>query len=235
MSPAPLRPPSLSDAGEESRRSAEMRAWPGVFDAPETVDRVWTDFVAALPDPSHRTSLRRALAFARARHAGQIRRGSESPYWVHLVRVAMELSGWGERSPEMLQAALLHDTVEDTPTSLGEIRAGFGPEVADLVDWLTAPAREEDVRAYYERLHASAPRPAQLLKLADRVDNLHSIQALVMRTGGRHRAWAGEYLKRTVWQVLPLAADAPSLARVSLVTAMADLAPLVDAGGFIEP
>ena len=71
--------------------------------------------------------------------------------------------------------------------------------------------------------------------IADRVDNLRSIQALVMRTGERYRRWAGSYLRRTVWQVLPLAAGAPSVARVALVTAMADLAPLVDDGGFTDP
>ena len=47
--------------------------------------------------------------------------------------------------------------------------------------------------------------------------------------------WAGAYLRRTVWQVLPLAAAAPSVARVALVTAMADLAPLVDDDGLTEP
>ena len=118
---------------------------------------------------------------------------------------------------------------------MGEIRTGFGPEVADLVDWLTAPEDADAQREYYARLQANAPFEAQLLKLADRVDNLRSIQALVMRTGERYRRWAGAYLRRTVWQVLPLAAGAPSVARVALVTAMADLAPLVDEGGFTEP
>ena len=235
MSSTPLRPPSPSGAGEGGRPSDEALAWPGLFDAPDTVDRVWTDFVAALPDPAHRTALRRALAFARARHGDQFRRGSETPYWVHLVRVAMELSRWGEQSPVLLQAALLHDTVEDTVTTIDEIRVGFGPEVADIVDWLTAPTRYDDLRGYYEHLLANAPFDAQLLKLADRVDNLRSIQALVMRTGDRYRQWAGTYLRRTVWQVLPLAAGAPSVARVALVTAMADLAPLVDDDGFTEP
>ena len=74
-----------------------------------------------------------------------------------------------------------------------------------------------------------------MLKIADRVDNLRSIQALVMRTGERYKHWAGTYLRRTTWQVLPLAAGAPSVARVALVTAMADLAPLVDDDGFTEP
>ena len=196
---------------------------------------MWTDFVAGLPDPAERQALARALAFARARHGSQFRRGSDTPYWVHLVRVAMELARWGETSPVLLQAALLHDTVEDTPTSVGEIRTGFGPEVADLVDWLTAPEDADAQREYYTRLQAKAPFEAQLLKLADRIDNLRSIQALVMRTGERYRRWAGAYLRRTVWQVLPLAAGAPSVARVALVTAMADLAPLVDEGGFTEP
>lgn len=225
----------MSDVGGDGPTSAAGRAWPGTFDASETVERVWVDFVAGLSDPAHRTALRRAVAFARARHAGQSRRGSDTPYWVHLVRVAMELARWGERSPVLLQAALLHDTVEDTPTSVGEIRVGFGPEVADLVDWLTVPEDPERVRSYYERLQSRGPHDAQLLKLADRVDNLRSIQALVMRTGERHRRWAATYLRRTVWQVLPLAAGAPSVARVALVTAMADLAPLVGDDGFTEP
>ena len=56
-----------------------------------------------------------------------------------------------------------------------------------------------------------------------------------MRTGERYRRWAGNYLRRTIWQVLPLAATAPSVARVALVTAMADLAPLVDDPGITDP
>ncbi|MGE3141371.1 MAG: HD domain-containing protein, partial [Thermoleophilia bacterium] len=190
MGPTPLRPPSVSDVGERGPHSAEGRAWPGTFDAPDTVERVWVDFVAGLADPEQRRSLSRALAFAWARHGTQTRRGSDTPYWVHLVRVAMELASWGEEDPVLLQAALLHDTVEDTATTVGEIRVGFGPEVADLVDWLTAPEGDERLRVYYERLRAQAPFPAQILKLADRVDNLRSIQALVMRTGDRYRNWA---------------------------------------------
>lgn len=206
-----------------------------MFDTPQTVERVWTDFVAGLPDPDERLGLQRTLAFARARHGDQNRRGSDTPYWVHLVRVAMELADWNEATPARLQAAVLHDTVEDTRTSIEEIRVGFGPEVADLVDWLTAPTDHGRLPAYYERLRTSAPFAAQVLKIADRVDNLRSIQALVLRTGDRYRTWAGTYLRRTTWQVLPLAHDAPSVARVALVTAMADLAPLVDEDSFTEP
>lgn len=234
MSSTPLRPPAVSDVGGGGPSSPQGRAWPGTFDAPVTVERVWTDFVAAIPDPADRQTLARALAFARARHGSQFRRGSDTPYWVHLVRVAMELADWREATPARLQAALLHDTVEDTRTSIDEIRVGFGAEVADLVDWLTAPDDHGRLPAYYERLRTSAPFAAQVLKIADRVDNLRSIQALVMRTGEIHRAWAGRYLARTHWQVLPLVGTAPSQARVALVTAMADLAPLVEDSSFTE-
>lgn len=173
--------------------------------------------------------LRQALAFARARHGEQWRRGSETPYWVHLVRVGLELARWGVDTPVLLQAALLHDTVEDTSTSLAEVREGFGAEVADLVEWLTAPESRdgEACAVYYRRLLEDGPKEAHVLKLADRTDNLRSIQALVMRTGDRHRRWAGRYLDKTQEQIVPLSGGAPSIARVTLFTAMADLAPLV--------
>lgn len=240
MVPTPLRPPSPSAAldadgpvgivgeGEAAPPGAEGATWPTVFDTPSTVERVWIDFVAAQGNAAARHGLRRALAFARARHGEQTRRGSETPYWVHLVRVAMEVVRYGEGAIATMQAALLHDVVEDTSTTLEEVRAGFGGEVAELVRWLTCPEPSDALPAYYERLQREAPFRAQILKIADRTDNLRSIQALVLRTGDRHRRWAGTYLGRTVWQVLPLASGAPSIARVALVTAMADLAPLVE-------
>jgi guanosine-3',5'-bis(diphosphate) 3'-pyrophosphohydrolase len=206
-------------------------AWPTVFDTPQAVDRAWVDYAASHP-ANERTALRQALAFARARHAAQWRRGSETPFWVHLVRVALELARWGQDTPVLIQAALLHDVVEDTPTTVAEVREGFGSEVATLVDWLTAPPSREGAActAYYARLAGSGPPESHVLKLADRTDNLRSIQALVMRTGNRHRRWAGRYLERTQVQVVPLTGDAPSIARVTLFTAMADLAPLVEDG-----
>ena len=70
----------------------------------------------------------------------------------------MELARWGESAPVLLQAALLHDTVEDTRTTdRGDPRAGFGPEVADLVDWLTAPDDAGD--AARATTSACAPAP----------------------------------------------------------------------------
>lgn len=203
-------------------------AWPTVFDAPEAVERAWLQFVASFPD-DERIRIRQALAFAQARHADQERRGSNTPYWVHLVRVALELARWGQATPVLVGAALLHDVVEDTPTSVEEVLEGFGPQIADLVEWMTAPEGRDRMACavHYEHMLREGPPESHTLKLADRTDNLRSIQALVMRTGGRHRRWAATYLERTREDILPLAVNAPSIARVTLVTAMADLAPMV--------
>ena len=227
--------------GESSEALAPIAprhlAWPEHFDTADDVEAAWERALAPRPSADRRTLLR-ADQFARERHEGQNRRGSATPYWLHPVRVAMGLMQWGVTDRDMLVAALLHDVVEDTITTPEEVRSAFGARAENLVVWLTAPDARvagDAVRDYYRRLLEQGPPDAHLLKIADRSDNLRSIQALVMRTGDEHRRWAGAYLNRTQWQVLPLAADAPSRARVALVTAMADLAPLVEPVGFTEP
>ena len=245
MSTGPLRPPGVGESGEALAPIAPLRlAWPGKFDRTDDVEEAWGLALSARPTADRRT-LERADAFGRARHADQTRRGSDTPYWVHPVRVAMTLMQWGVTDRDILVAALLHDTVEDTLTTPADVRVRFGLRPADLVTWLTAPEGKmrEATRDYYRRLLEQGPSDSHILKIADRSDNLRSIQALVMRTGNAHRGWAGRYLERTRWQVLPLTTTAPSAARVGLVTAMADLAPLVEpfAGppeadrGFTEP
>ena len=93
--------------------------------------------------------IEQARDFALAKHAGQIRNlpdGSE-PYFCHLMRVAEMVSNITE-DVSCIIAALLHDTVEDTETTLAEIEAAFGPTVARLVDGLTdnyTPARHPDM------------------------------------------------------------------------------------------
>jgi len=226
----------VSESGEALAPIApQYLPWPTHFDTAADVETAWTRALTARPATDRRT-LERADAFARERHAGQMRRGSATPYWLHPVRVAMGLMQWGITDRDVLVAALLHDVVEDTITTPEDVRSAFGARAENLVVWLTAPdGRMGDaVHEYYRRLLEQGPPDAHLLKIADRSDNLRSIQALVMRTGDEHRRWAAAYLNRTQWQVLPLVATAPSRARVALVTAMADLAPMVEPGGFTE-
>ena len=68
-------------------------------------------------------------------HEGQ-RRRSGQPYITHPVAVATELADLGLGTPTLV-AALLHDTVEDTPATLQDVSEGFGEEVAHLVDGVT--------------------------------------------------------------------------------------------------
>jgi guanosine-3',5'-bis(diphosphate) 3'-pyrophosphohydrolase len=89
-----------------------------------------------------------ALAQARSSHSGQIRNGSGGmPYVEHPMRVAALLDEHGY-SDEVLAAALLHDVVEDSETTLEELREQFGDEVGGLVGALTD---DEAIDSYRER------------------------------------------------------------------------------------
>jgi (p)ppGpp synthase/HD superfamily hydrolase len=124
----------------------------------------------------------RALAFATAAHGAidQRRKYTGEPYIVHPVAVA-ELVRSVPHTPAMLAAAYLHDVVEDTPVTIEAVRAAFGPEVGELVDWLTDISRPQDgnrrVRKELDRQHlAKAPPAAKTIKLADLIDNTLTIR-----------------------------------------------------------
>lgn len=103
----------------------------------------WGDAQDALTPQISRITLDRlgtAYRFAAARHAGQVRPAGE-PYVQHLLEVVQVLAlGAGEGDENLLAAALLHDVIEDTETSLDEMVMLFGPRVAELVGWVTQPS-----------------------------------------------------------------------------------------------
>ena len=86
-----------------------------------------------------RERLSRAFRFAASAHEGQQRRSGEDfihhPYGVSLILASLKLDG------ETIAAALLHDVVEDTDTTLDEVRDEFGDEIAKLVDGVTKLTR----------------------------------------------------------------------------------------------
>lgn len=126
----------------------------------------------------------RAHAFARDAHAavGQMRKyTTDVPYIVHPEAVA-EIVRSVPHTEAMLAAAYLHDTVEDTEVTIQQITEAFGPEVADLVGWLTDISLPQDgnraIRKEIDRQHtAQAPAAAKTIKLADLLDNTQSIVA----------------------------------------------------------
>jgi GTP diphosphokinase / guanosine-3',5'-bis(diphosphate) 3'-diphosphatase len=124
----------------------------------------------------------RAYRYAEAMHEGQRRRSGEA-YITHPVAVATELGSLGLGTATMI-AALLHDTVEDTPATLENIREGFGDEVAHLVDGVTKLDRiqvESKQQQQAETLRKMILAMAKdirvlVIKLADRLHNMETIE-----------------------------------------------------------
>lgn len=111
--------------------------------------------------------------------AGQRRKYTDEPYIVHPAAV-VELVRSVTDDEAMLAAAWLHDTVEDTTSTLEDITRLFGPRVAELVDMLTDSAQPQAKnRAARKLAHfrhtAQASPEAQTIKLADIIDNTRAI------------------------------------------------------------
>ena len=77
--------------------------------------------------------LQKAILFAVMKHEGHVRKGTTSPYFTHVME-AMEIVCRMTEDEEIRAAAVLHDTLEDTPTTKEELIHFFGKRVADLVD-----------------------------------------------------------------------------------------------------
>jgi len=123
----------------------------------------------------------RALDFAARKHAHQRRKGElAEPYVNHLSDVARLLAEATMGADiAVVIAGLLHDTIEDTPTTFEELAQEFGQEVADLVAEVTddkALPRAERKRLQVATAPHKSPR-ARMIKLADKTSNLHSMIA----------------------------------------------------------
>jgi guanosine-3',5'-bis(diphosphate) 3'-pyrophosphohydrolase len=121
----------------------------------------------------------RALAFAAAKHRDQRRKDpAASPYINHPIALANVLvNEAGITDPEVIAAALLHDTIEDTKTTPAELEAAFGPRVRRIVEEVTDDKelpREERKRLQIEHAPTLSPR-ARLVKLADKITNLRDV------------------------------------------------------------
>ncbi len=120
-----------------------------------------------------------ATSFAAEKHAQQRRKNTAaSPYINHPIEVAFHLSSVGGIVDEdILIAALLHDTIEDTDTSKAEITQLFGDAVAALVSECTDDKSLPKVeRKRLQIVNAPKKSPgAKMIKIADKTCNLRSI------------------------------------------------------------
>ena len=124
-------------------------------------------------------ALLKALHFAADKHRDQRRKDIEaSPYINHPIEVAELLARVGDvQDLVTLQAAILHDTLEDTKTTVEELDAAFGADVRHVVEEVTDDKRLPKVerkRLQIEHAPHLSSR-AKLVKLADKISNVRAV------------------------------------------------------------
>ena len=122
------------------------------------------------------------MVYAAQLHAGQVRKGSGTPYIAHLLAVTSLVLEHGGDEDEAT-AALLHDAVEDQggEATLAEIRRRFGPAVAEIVegcsDTLATP--KPPWRARKEAFLARLPQASPSVRLVSTADKLHNARTVL--------------------------------------------------------
>ena len=129
-------------------------------------------------NPEH---YQRAIMFAGTAHATQLFPGTQANYVVHLAQVTMEvLHAWAQAPGDWdvdlaMQCALLHDCLEDTPTSYEQLADRFGEPVAQGVKALTKDEhlpKTEQMMDSLTRIRKTGKAEVAMVKLADRITNL---------------------------------------------------------------
>lgn len=162
--------------------------------------------------PVDQAKITDALTVAEDAHLGQLRKphlestGRSDPYIIHPVRAARILmSEIGQKDPNAVVAALLHDVVEDSGGryTMPQMDQRFGPEVGSILRYVTKAAPNEEITV--EQLHdyhtalEQAPQMVREVKLADRLDNIR--EALLVD----RPKFQNHYLTETRDQYIPLA------------------------------
>lgn len=149
-------------------------------------------------------SVIKAANFAAIKHKKQIRKDGETPYINHPIGVANILVFEGGITDSVvLQAALLHDTVEDTDTTFEELEENFGVEVKNIVSEVT----DDKTLPYHTRKmlqveHAGkCSYKAKLVKLADKLYNLRDLQKVTPKGWSDNRVyeyflWSADVVKQ---------------------------------------
>ena len=126
--------------------------------------------------------IERAMIFAAEAHDGQKRKGKNRSYVLHLMEAAVTVSMMTD-DEDVIIAALLHDTLEDTNTTAGQILERFGERVAALVGAESEDKREDRPRGETWRIRKeealqtlkAAPREAKLVALGDKLSNVREM------------------------------------------------------------
>lgn len=175
LAPAPLIFDGCAPSLLDNMLPSGLESWgaPATYPAP-------ADAVAKLAANTrylrhHAAAIDEALDFASRAHEGQ-RRKSGEPYIIHPIEVACIL-GELKMDVDTIMAGLLHDVLEDTDVTLGELSSRFGPAVASIVAGVTDSTATAPADNQRELLLAmSAEWRVVLLKLSDRLHNMRTLE-----------------------------------------------------------
>ena len=142
-------------------------------------------------DPADLARVREAYRFADEAHLGQ-KRASGEPYITHPIAVAGLCAGW-KLDAQAIMAALMHDAMEDCGVTKLDLVDRFGPATAELVDGLTKldklqfSTREESQAESFRKMLLAMARDVRviLVKLADRLHNMRTMDAMAVNKRGR--------------------------------------------------
>ena len=133
---------------------------------------------------SEKSKVYSALEFSSAAHKGQVRKSGED-YISHPIAVAEILTTW-KLDSKALCAALLHDVVEDTHISIENISSEFGKNIGKIVDGLSKldkikfDTKSQEQSENFRKMFLAMSRDVRviLIKLADRLHNMRTLEAL---------------------------------------------------------
>ncbi len=174
--------------GGSARRSTRTRPPVVTAPPPPVVEadgfETFKTRISAYLKPADIDKVAAAFAMAKDAHEGQMRTSGE-PYITHPLAVAGILADW-HLDAQALIAAILHDVVEDTPTTKADIAKKFGKAVAELVDGVSKLDRlqfatlEEAQAENFRKMLLAMARDVRviLIKLADRLHNMRTLEGL---------------------------------------------------------
>ena len=149
----------------------------------EDIEDIYSTYITS---PEDKAKIREAYDFILEKHDGQLRKSGE-PYYHHLIEVGYILAQL-HCGPKTIAAGFLHDVVEDTDTTIEDIRKRWGDEVAAIVDSLTKIQRLKLSKMNSEEFEAEDHRKiflgmakdirVILIKLADRLHNMRTLDSL---------------------------------------------------------
>ena len=165
-----------------------------------TFEDVKEIYYAYIHDEKDRKMIEDAYNYVKVKHEGIFRKSGE-PYLQHLIEVAYIVASL-QGGPTTIAAAFLHDVVEDTDTTVDDIKKKFGEDCARIVDALTKIQRlklshrteEEFAAEDHKKIFLGMAKDVRviIIKLADRLHNMRTIKALKPE---RQHALAKETLK----------------------------------------